>query len=309
MKLDHAYTLQEIAALIGATYEGPAGHTVTGINEIHKVEAGDLVFVDHPKYYDKALKCAATTILIDKKMDAPEGKALIFSDDPFADYNKLTKHFRPFEALTQGVSSSAIVGEGTLLQPNVAVGNHVTIGKNCILHPGVVIYDHCQLGDNVIIHSGTVIGAEAFYFQKREGVFHKMHSCGRVIIENDVEIGAACTVDRGVSGDTVIGAGTKFDNMIHIGHDTVVGKNCLFAAQVGVAGCVIVKDNVTLWGQVGIAPNVTIGEGATVGAKSGVLKTLAPGKMYFGTPAGEARMKYREVAALKKLPEIIESLR
>ncbi len=309
MKLDREYQLEEIASLIDATPKGPEGHTVTGFNEIHRVEPGDLVFVDHPKYYKKALESAATTILINKEVEAPEGKGLIISDDPFADYNKLTKHFRPFAPLTQAISDSATVGEGTIIQPNVTLGNHVSIGKNCVIHPGVVVYDHCSIGDNVIIHSGTIIGGDAFYFQKKDGAFRKMHSCGNVIIENDVEIGSSCTIDRGVSSDTVIGAGTKLDNQIQVGHDTVVGKNCLFASQVGVAGCVIVEDDVTLWGQVGIAANITLGKGSTVGAKSGVGKDLIPGKMYFGIPAGDARTKYREVAALKKLPEIIESLR
>lgn len=309
MKLDRSYRLDEIAQLLDCDFEGPADHVVTGINEIHKVEPGDVVFVDHPKYYDKALASAATTVLINKKVDCPEGKALIFSDDPFVDYNSLTKHFRPFEPLTQGVSASATIGEDTVIQPNVTLGNHVKVGKDCIIHSGVVVYDHCEIGDGTIIHAGTVIGAEAFYFQKREGKYHKMHSCGRVLIGDHVEIGASCTVDRGVSGDTMIGNGTKLDNMIHIGHDTVIGQNCLFAAQVGVAGCVTIEDEVTLWGQVGIAANITIEKGVTVGAQSGVGKTLAAGKTYFGSPAGDARAKYKEVAALKRLPEIIENLR
>ena len=133
------------------------------------------------------------------------------------------------------ISSTAMIGQGTVLQPGVYVGNHAIIGRDCIIHPGVVIYDHCIVGDRVTIHAGTIIGADAFYYKRRPSGYDKMVSCGRVISEDDVEIGASCTINKGVSGDTVIGKGTKFDNMVHIGHDTVIGRNCLFAAQVGLA--------------------------------------------------------------------------
>ena len=150
------------------------------------------------------------------------------------------------------------------IMPDAYIGNHVRIGKNCIIHPNVTILDHCIIGDNVIIQAGTVIGSDAFYYNKktnRDVHYKKMISCGRVIIEDCVEIGAGCTIDRGVSDDTVIGAGTKMDNMVHIGHDTVIGKNCLFAAQVGIAGATTIEDNVILWGQVGVSKTLTIGKG------------------------------------------------
>jgi UDP-3-O-[3-hydroxymyristoyl] glucosamine N-acyltransferase len=308
MRLNPKQTLETIAGIIHAKYSGSPTFEITGINEIHKVEPGDLTFVDHPKYYAKALKSRATTILINKEVDCPDGKALIFSDDPFRDYVYLTKQFRPFESSQSMISPEAVIGEGTILQPGVFVGNNVVIGKNCLIHANVSIYDHSLIGDNVIIHSGTVIGADAFYFKRRPECWDKMESCGRVIIENNVEIGACCTVDKGVSGDTVIGWGTKLDNHIQIGHDTVVGRNCLFASQVGVAGCVVIEDDVILWGQVGVQKDLTIGRGAVVLGKSGVSKSIAGGKTYFGTPVLEAREKMREIALLKKLPRIIEML-
>ncbi len=308
MRLHPSQTLQQIADMIDAAFTGSPDFAITGINEIHKVEPGDLTFVDHPKYYDKALKSKATTIIINKEVDCPPGKALIFSDDPFRDYVYLTKHFRPFEPSQSMISSTAIIGEGTVLQPNVFVGNHVIIGKNCIIHPHVSIYDHSVIGDNVIIHSGTIIGADAFYFKRRPDYWDKMESCGRVVIEDHVEIGASCTVDKGVSGDTVIGKGTKLDNLIQIGHDTVIGKNCLFASQVGVAGCVIVEDDVILWGQVGVQKDLTIGKGAVVLGQSGIAKSLEGGKTYFGSPVQEAREKMKELALMKKLPEILGKL-
>ncbi|HIA35817.1 MAG TPA: UDP-3-O-(3-hydroxymyristoyl)glucosamine N-acyltransferase [Flavobacteriales bacterium] len=308
MKFTTAISVKDLAEMIQADIEGDENQMVIGINEIHKVSEGDLVFVDHPKYYEKALSSAATTILIDKKIDCPIGKTLLISDNPFRDYNKLTRHYCPFSSSKSQISSTAIVGERTTLQPNVVLGNHVVIGKHCIIHPNVSIYDNCVLGDNVIVHANTVIGGDAFYYQKQEGKYNKMHTCGRVVIADDVEIGSNSTIDKGVSGDTIIGKGTKIDNHVHVGHDTVIGKNCLFAAHVGISGAVIIEDDVTLWGQVGIPSDVTIGKGAVVLAQSGVTKSLESNKIYFGSPAAENREKLRELALIRKLPELMERL-
>ena len=309
MKFERTYRLDEIAGMIGAAYEGDPGFAVAGINEIHMVEPGDLTFVDHPKYYTKALNSKATTILINKKVEKPEGKALIFSETPFDDYMKLVRQFRPFIPATAMVSDSAVIGEGTVIQPGAFVGNHVTIGKNCVIHPHVSIYDHSIIGDHVIIHSGTVIGADAFYFQKRKEETVKFESCGRVIIRDHVEIGANCTIDKGVSGDTVIDEYTKFDNHIQIGHDTYIGKRCLFASAVLVAGVTRIEDDVILWGQVVINKDLVIGKGAVVLAVSAVDKSLEGGITYFGTPAVEARSKWKEMVLIRRLPEVFERLK
>ncbi|MFW5891871.1 MAG: UDP-3-O-(3-hydroxymyristoyl)glucosamine N-acyltransferase [Bacteroidota bacterium] len=306
MILQPTQTLGNIASLIGAEFAGDPSFEIKGINEIHKVEPGDLTFVDHPKYYQKALRSKATTIIINTQVDLPDGKALIFSDDPFRDYVYLVKKFRPFEPASHMISPSAQIAEGTHIQPGVFVGNHVKIGKNCLIHPNVTIYDHSEIGNNVIIHSGTVIGADAFYFKRRPKNWDKMESCGRAVIEDNVEIGACCTIDKGVSGDTIIGKGTKLDNHIQIGHDTVIGRNCLFAAHVGVAGCVIVEDDVILWGQVGVQKDLTIGKGAVVLGQSGIAKSIKGSKVYFGSPAIDARDKMKEIAMLKKLPKLFE---
>lgn len=311
MKFDAPVPVTEIAALIGAELEGNKQLMATGINEIHKVQAGDISFVDFEKYYDASLNSAASIIIINKKVNCPEGKALLVLNDPFSAYVKLVKHFRPFQPAAKAISDTALIGEGTIIQPNVFVGNNVRIGRNCIIHPNVTIYDHTVIGDNVIIHAGTVIGADAFYFKKRaerEVMYDKLESCGRVIIEDDVEIGAGCTIDKGVSGDTIIGQGTKFDNMIHIGHGTVIGKNCLFAAQVGIGGKAHIEDNVILWGQVGVSKDLVIGKGAVVLAQSGVPGSLEGGKVYFGYPAEDARTKKRELAWIKRIPEMWEKL-
>ncbi|MDX9942419.1 MAG: UDP-3-O-(3-hydroxymyristoyl)glucosamine N-acyltransferase [Bacteroidales bacterium] len=308
MQLNPPLSLHQVAGMIGASFDGEPGFPISGINEIHMVNEGDLTFVDHPKYYEKALKSKASAIIINKEMDRPDGKALIFSDDPFRDFVSLIKKFRPFEPATGMISSTAIIGKGTIIQPGVFIGNHVVIGRNCIIHPNVTIYDHTIIGDHVIIHSGAVIGSDGLYFKRRSSHYDKLESGGRALIEDYVEIGACCTIDRGSTGDTTIGQGTKFDNHIHIGHDTIIGKNCLFAAQVGVAGCVIVEDDVILWGQVGVQKDLTIGKGAVVFGQSGISKSLEGGKTYFGSPAQEAREAMKQMALIRKLPELFEKL-
>ncbi|MBT8235404.1 MAG: UDP-3-O-(3-hydroxymyristoyl)glucosamine N-acyltransferase [Bacteroidia bacterium] len=309
MKFPRSYTLKEVAQLIHAEYIGPDEFPVLGMNEIHVVDEGDIVFVDHPKYYEKALNSAATVVLINKVVDCPEGKALLISNDPFRDFNVLTDHFKPFERSNQMVSKSARIGEDTVLQPNVFVGNNVKIGKGCVLHANVCIYDHCELGDNVIIHAGTVIGSDAFYYKNRPEGFDKLKSGGSVIIQDDVEIGALCTIDRGVSGNTTIKKGSKLDNQVHVGHDTVIGEKCLIASQTGVAGCVVIEDEVTLWGQVGVVSAATIGAKTVVLAQSGVASSLDGGKTYFGSPAEEARSKMRQLANVKRIPDILDQLK
>ncbi|MAN27128.1 MULTISPECIES: UDP-3-O-(3-hydroxymyristoyl)glucosamine N-acyltransferase [Mesonia] len=305
MKFPQTHTLQQIATIINAEFVGDSDFPVEGMNEIHVVTPGDIVFVDHPKYYDKALQSAATIILINKEVACPEGKALLISDDPFRDFNKLTDYFKPFQKSLENISSSAEIGENTVIQPNSFIGNHVKIGKNCLIHSNVSIYDHTLIGDNVTIHAGTVLGASAFYYKNRPEGFDQLKSGGRVIIENNVDIGAACTIDRGVSGDTTIKEGTKIDNQVHIGHDTVIGKKCLIASQVGIAGCVILEDEVTLWGQVGVRSDVRLAKGSEVFAQSGVGKNLKPNTQYFGSPATEAKKWFKEAAAIRQLPSML----
>lgn len=312
MKFPAPVSIKWIANLIGAELTGNTEGIATGINEIHKVEPGDLVFVDHPKYYDKCLQSEATFIIINQKTDCPEGKALLIVDKPFEAYQTIVKHFRPFRPANKPISDTATIGEGTYIAPNVYIGHEVTIGKNCFIAPNVSILDYCVIGDNVIIQAGTVIGSDAFYYntkKDREVWYKKMESCGRVVIENDVEIGAGCTIDRGVSHDTRIGRGSKLDNMVHIGHDTVLGANCLLAAQVGIAGATTLGNGVILWGQVGVSKTLTIHDNVVVLAQSGVGGTLEAGKVYFGSPAEDASIKKRELVWIKRIPEIWERIK
>lgn len=308
MKFPSPVTVSWLADLIQAEIAGNANDMIKGLNEIHRVEEGDVCFVDHPKYYNKSLNSAATFIIINSRdIIIPAGKTILIVDDPFESYLKIVQHFRPFLSSNKSISDSATIGEGSVIMPNVYIGHQVTIGKNCIIQPNVSILDYTQIGDNVMIQSGTVIGSDAFYYntkKNREMWYKKMQSCGGVIIQDNVEIGAGCTIDRGVTSDTVVGAGTKMDNLIHIAHDVVIGKNCLLAAQVGIAGGTTLKDGVVLWGQVGISKTLTIGNNVTILAQSGVGKDIDDGKIYFGSPAEDAVIKKKELVWIKRIPEL-----
>ena len=309
MKFNRTYTLEEISQIIDCQYIGDEKFPVTGMNEIHVVVPGDIVFVDHPKYYDKALQSAATIVLINKEVECPEGKALLISDDPFRDFNKLSNYFRPFQKASSSIAETARIGKSSVIQPNVFVGNHVVIGENCVIHPNVTLYDHTVIGNHVTIHAGSVLGGDAFYYKKRPEGFDQLISCGRVVIEDHVDIGAACTIDRGVTGDTTIGEGTKIDCQVQIGHDTVLGKKCLVAAQVGIAGCCVIEDEVTIWGQAGLVSGITVGKKAVILGKTGISKSIEGGKTYLGFIGGEARQINREYAAVRALPGLLEKLK
>lgn len=313
MKFDHPHEIQEIAKYIGAKLIiGDLHQTIIGINEIHKVDPGDITFVDYHKYYKKALTSSASAIIIDQEMDCPDGKTLIISDDPFRDYNLLAKRFRPLNLHTEvsklqsyHVCDSAEVAEDVVIMAGAYIGNHVKIGAGSVIYPNVVINDYVEIGENAMIHAGTVIGGDAFYYKSRSveeaPKYEKMHTIGRVVIEDNVEIGSNCTVDRGVSGITRIGAGTKIDNLCMIAHGVVIGKNCLLASQVGIAGKTVLEDEVVVWAQVGISKGLRIGKGSIILAKSGVGKDTEPGKIYFGIPAIEARDAWRDIATLRGL--------
>jgi len=309
MNLLSPITLREVANFIGATYCGDDRFPITGINEIHMVSPGDLTFVDHPKYYTKALTSKASIIIINQEVECPEGKALLIHNDPFAAYTSLVRRFKPFIASSAAISSSATIGEGTVIQPGVFIGNHVEIGKNCLIHANVSIYDYTIIGDNVIIHSNSVLGADAYYFQRRPDGYRKLESCGRVVIHDNVEIGALCSIDKGVSGDTIVDKGTKFDNHVQVGHDTVIGANCLIGAHSAIAGVTRIEDDVILWAKVAVNKDLVIGKGAVILATSAVDKSLPGGITYFGIPAVEARKRWKELAMLRKLPEIYHKLK
>lgn len=301
MNFPQPISVKEIANKYNVALKGDTSLMALGINEIHKVRPGDITFVDVEKYYNKSLTSAATIIIINKDVPCPEGKTLLISEDPFAVYNQIVWENRPMRYLTSDRGENLIVGNNTQIDHGVHIGHDVTIGKDCYIQSGVFIGDQTIIGDGVNIQAGALIGTDAFYFKKINGQYHKWRSGGKVILENDVEIGAGCTINRGVSGETIIGEGSKLDCQIHVGHGAVIGKTCLIAAQTGIAGKTIIGDNCTIYGQVGIAQNLKIGDNVVILAKSGISKDLESNKTYFGTPAGEAREKYKEIAGIRML--------
>lgn len=299
---------QQIGAEIVTVNENALQWSAVGINEIHKVRVGDITFVDVAKYFSKSLQSAATFIILNEKVACPDGKVLLVHANPFAAYDSLVRAHRPFMPLQVQVSPQAVIHKTAIIEANVVIGHDVEIGENCYIQANVVIHDRTRIGKNVVIGAGAIIGTDAFYFKKQQSdvpnqafFYEKWRSGGRVIIEDNADIGAGCTINLGVSGDTIIGEGSKLDCQCHIGHGVVIGKNCLLAAQVGIGGKTIIEDNVILYGQVGVGQALRIGEGAIVLGKSGVTKSLAGNKIYFGYPAQETRAAYRELAILRQM--------
>ena len=307
MKFDSPQTVKQLAELLSdVRIVGSPDFPVKGMNEIHMVEEGDITFVDLDKYYEKALSSKASVILIDKEVECPANKCLMITPDPMGNFNRLTRHFKPFLPSTAMISPTAKIGKGTVIQPGVFIGNYVEIGENCIIHANVTINDYTIIGNNTIIQSGAVIGGDACSFQRTQnGSFRKFESSGRTILGNDVEIGALTAVDRGVSGDTIVGDGTKMDNFVQIGHDTHIGKHVLIGAHSAIAGVTVIEDYVSIWASVMVNKDLVVGKGAVVLATSAVDKSLEGGKTYFGTPVTEVRAKWKEMAALRALPDMM----
>ena len=302
MTFNQPIPIRQIATKIKAEIIGDDSLKALGINEIHQVREGDITFSDVRKYFDAAIKSKATFLILNEKVeDLPEGKVVLLHPNPFEAYDAIVREHRPFDPLSTEIADSSVVHESVILEPNVVIGNHVRIGVGCYIQANTVIHDYTRIGKNCQIGAGSIIGTDAFYYKKNADGFKKWRSGGRVVIEDNVDIGAGCTINKGVSGDTFIGSGTKIDCQVHIGHDAYIGKNCLIAAQAGISGNTIIEDEVVIYGQVGIAQNLKIGKKAVILAKSGVSKDLEGGKAYFGYPAQEAREAYKELASLRQL--------
>ncbi len=300
MQLHEPLLASALAARTGARLLGE-DQPIRGVNEIHRVEAGDLTFVDHPKYYANALRSRASVILIDQEQEPPSGKTLLVAPEPFAIYDALVREHRPPYTLIATIDRSADVHGSAIVEPGAIIGPKVTVGAYTRVQANAVVYGPARIGAHVLIGAGTVVGDLAFYFRREAGAFRRWTTGGNVVIEDHVEIGPQCNIARGVGSTTRIGAGTKVDAQCHIGHGTRIGKNCLLAAQVGISGKVTLEDGVVLYGQVGVGQNVTIGAGAVVLGRGGVTKSLPGGKTYNGNPAQEARTWLRELAALRRL--------
>ncbi|MDR3046183.1 MAG: UDP-3-O-(3-hydroxymyristoyl)glucosamine N-acyltransferase [Bacteroidales bacterium] len=307
MKFDTPLKLDDILRIIGnhVVVKGDRNVFITGINEIHSAEEGNLSFVDSPKYYERVLNSVAGVVLINKKVDVPEGKTILISEDPLEDFLKIARHFVHFHPQKEMINPTAKIGKGTIIQPGVFIGENVVIGENCLIHANVTIYADTIIGNHVIIHSGSVIGGDAYYFQKRSEGWKKLDSCGRTVIEDYVDIGCNVTIDKGVSGDTFIGEGTKFDNLVQVGHDTHIGKHCLICSQCGISGCTYISDEFIAWGKSSVNKDLYIAPRTTLLALSALDKNIPEeGAVLFGTPASDARSKWKEMAYAKKLPEL-----
>ena len=294
-------SVREIGEWIDAQLIGQQDQEIIGINEIHKVRKGDITFVDHPKYYASSLASAASAVIVPTEMECPPGKTLLVTEQPFLAYESIVKKYRHFTPIALNITEGDEIDPSAIIEPGAIIGHPVRIGKDCHIQAGAVLRPFTYLGDRVVIHSGAMIGVQAFYFKKWPDHYQPWTACGRVIIEDDVWIGAGTTIAMGVSGDTIIGAGTKIDCQVMIGHGVVIGKHCILAGQVGIAGKTVVGDWCVIYGQAGLTQNLHIGDRTIIMAQSGVTKDLEGNKSYFGSPAEEARTKFKELYRLKEL--------
>lgn len=301
MKFPEVITAGALAALCEAEVLGDPATPLYGMNEIHKVKAGDLMFVDNEKYFRKSLESEATAILINQKIEAPAGKVLLYHAQPFDAYNALAWHFRPFIHATENISPLAVIDPSATIEPGVVICAFARIGAGSYIQANTYIGSYTEIGEKVIIHPGCIIGSDAFYYHKKNLTYTKWRSIGRVVVQDEVEIGAGSTIVRGVSGDTVVGFGSKLDCQVHIGHGVQVGKHCLMAAQVAIGGKTLIGDHVTMYGQVGVAQNLKIGDKAVLLAKTGVSKDLPGGITYYGIPAEPASLAYKQLAMMRQL--------
>lgn len=312
MNLSTPLTISDLLSLIqqSVTVKGMVDLPITGINEIHSVHKGDLSFVDHKKYYERMMQSQATFILINQEIPFPEDKVLLICEDPLMAYLDVVNNFVSFTPQNTAIHPTAKIGKGTIIQPNVFIGENVVIGEDCVIHSNVSIYANSVIGNRVTIHSMAVIGADACYFQKRPDGWMKLISCGRTVIDDDVEVACGVCIDRGVSGDTYIGKGTIFDNLVQIGHDTHIGKNCLLGAQSAVAGCTYVSDNCTIWAKSAVNKDIYLAPNTVVLAFSALDKSVEKeGCSFFGIPGQDPRSKWKEQIYIKQIPELLAEIK
>ena len=312
MRLPAPLLASAFAKTCGAELVG-SDQYIHGVNEIHRVEPGDLTFVDHPKYYASTLASAASVVLIDRLPEggAPKEKTLLVHPEPFAPYDALVREHRPPYVLNEVIARSASVHASAVVEPGAVIGPKVTVGAHSRIEAGAVVYGPCRIGSHCRVGAGTVVGDLAFYFRgvpgveapeaERERGRRRWTTGGDVVLEDYVELGPNCVVARGVSAVTRIGRGTKVDAGCMIAHGVEIGRDCLLAAQVGIAGKARIGDGCVLYGQAGVAQNVVIGPGAVISAKAGVSKDLAGGVTYFGAPAEPIRGWMKREAVLRRL--------
>lgn len=329
-------TIKELAEVVDGIVVGDETIAILGVSSLENAKVGDIIFVESPKFLAKALESSVSAIVLSKKITTPTvfGKTLILVEFPKLAFSKIIKEFFPKRSFSKtyhqtaiieenvelalGVSIGAysVIGKNTKIDGNSHIGVHcvigenVEIGENTIIHSNVTIYDRVKIGDNVIIHSGTVIGSDGFGYIFHQGEYHKFPQIGNVVIENNVEIGSNVSIDRGALDSTVIGQGTKIDNLVQIAHNVKIGKNCVLAAQVGVSGSSVIEDNVVVGGQVGIADHVKLETGSIIGAQAGIPtgKIIRKGLTVWGTPARPINDFKNIYALTQSLPMLKERI-
>ena len=322
------YTLAQLADTIGATLVGDGALVVSGLARLQDAGPGQLSFFANRRYLEQARSSAATALIVPEDFPADGGPALLKVADPYAAYASIAALFEEPEGIVPGVHPSALVGRGVALGKDVHVGARVVIGDRAVLGDRASVGSGCfigrgvrvgagtrlgacvtllagtSIGERCIVQSGTVVGSDGFGYVKEGGGHRRIPQLGGVRIEDDVEIGANCTVDRGSLADTRIGRGTKIDNLVQIAHNVDVGEHVLIVAQVGVSGSTLIGDGAVVAGQVGIVGHIEIGAGVRIGAQSGVSKSIPAGEEWFGYPARERRQAFRLQALQAKLPEL-----
>jgi len=322
------YTAGQIAERLRGRVQGDDTTVLTGFASADQARPGDLTFAENEAYFQKAIQSAASAVLVPAEVPDAD-KVLIRVSNARVAFAQVLPLFYPAPPFVAGRHPTALVAPSAQVDPSAHVGPYCVVGErvrigarsvlegaahvaaDCVLGeevhllPNVTLYSRSQLGNRVRVHSGSVIGADGFGYVFHEGKHLKIPQVGNAVIEDDVEIGANVTIDRGALGSTTIGRGSKIDNLVQIGHNVVVGEHCVLVAQVGVSGSSRLGNFVTLAGQVGLAGHLQIGDRATVGAKSGVMHNIPGGEMWLGIPAQEARQTKRQIIALQRLPELI----
>ena len=309
-------TVEELAREIGAEVVGDGSQQVTSASTLEEAEAGQVSFLANAKYARQLETTGATAVVVAPSVVPAKHITLLKSADPYYAFMKAIvklhghrKH--PHEGVHKAahVDKTASIGEGTVVYPGAYIGPRVKVGRDCVIYPNVTIYEDCVLSDRVIVHAGSSIGSDGYGYATHKGVHHKIPQIGNVIIEDDVEIGACCSIERAALGSTVIGTGTKIDQLVVVGHGVKVGAHCLLVAQTGIAGSVTLGHHVTLAGQTGVAGHLKIGNQVTVGAQSGIISDIDDQQALMGSPAMPVSHARRVYMLFTQLPDIVERIK
>jgi len=331
------HTLQELAQLCDAEIQGnTTSLSINAAADIMTAAENEVTVLSSAKYAKYLKDCKASACFISDKIaadDAPEELVLLLCSDPEISFLKAVTALHPTPKLIRSISKQAAIADSVTLGENinigafstideqssiadeteilasVNIGRNVSIGKNCRIYPNVVIYDNTVIGNNVTIHSGAIIAADGFGYKYRNNEHVKVPHVGNVVIADNVEIGANTCIDRGALGSTTIGAGSKIDNLVQLGHNNTVGRNVIICGQSGISGSCTIGDGAVLAGSSGIADHVNIGQQAVIMARTGVPSDVAAGTQVFGSPAKDKKVAWRELAALSKLPELFKKFK